>query len=198
MSEKTRAGLQALAFSLTLYAVCGIGLFAFSDRSQHREAVGQPSGPVVTGGTPPSPQASGAPKVLPQPVSRIDAVELWRQYGDNPIGADGRFKDRYIEVSGTVRLVQKDEAGRYSVGLSVVTRIGLDQDALDRLPARELRWQKDGYPPNVICFITPGGEGAFAALREDASVKIIGCCKGNRSAEVYKGYVVVLEDCRKP
>ncbi len=101
------------------------------------------------------------------------------------------------ESRGGVREVSTDNAGRYFVGLYVITRIGgAPSDADSKLTPLEKQWLRDGYPSNVVCLIAPGAEKEFASFREGAPISIIAKVVGSWMADVWHGYLVEMEDAR--
>jgi hypothetical protein len=70
---------------------------------------------------PPVVQTSSAPAAGPaegRSGTRVSAADLWLEYARDPAGADHRFRDRPVVVSGTVRSIERDFDGRLMVRLS--------------------------------------------------------------------------------
>jgi tRNA_anti-like len=100
---------------LVLSVVFVAGMFAVASasaltaQSRAPEASTAPAGAAVVE-TMPAPDATGA--------ASITAEDLWAAYVRDPAGADRRFKDRSLLVSGMVRSVGRDFDGRAMVRLS--------------------------------------------------------------------------------
>jgi hypothetical protein len=52
------------------------------------------------------------------PAAKLTAADLWLEYARDPAGADRRFRDRPVVVSGTVRSIERDFDGRLLIRLS--------------------------------------------------------------------------------
>jgi hypothetical protein len=50
--------------------------------------------------------------------AKLSAADLWLEYARDPAGADRRFRDRPVVVSGTVRSIERDFDGRLMIRLS--------------------------------------------------------------------------------
>jgi hypothetical protein len=59
----------------------------------------------------------------------MTATELWLDYSRDAVAANERFRDRPIEVSGTVRAIERDFDGRFVVRFST-------DDPLDTVNAK--------------------------------------------------------------
>jgi hypothetical protein len=92
-------------------------------------AVSTPSHPAeaatLAGGDPARAPAPAAARTARQGAteaaregSKLTAADLWLEYARDPAGADRRFRDRPVIVSGTVRAVERDFDGRLMIRLS--------------------------------------------------------------------------------
>jgi hypothetical protein len=135
-------------------------------------------------------------KPLGKPVARLTGIALWQDYGNNAIGADAKYRDKTIQIDGSVEGVHAGEGGRYYVGLAVVSAGAVTQAELAQMSPKQRKWFDEGYPPNVVCYLDPAAKKAFADLKRDSGVTVLGRCKGmKKDPDVWGGYVVVLEDC---
>ena len=48
----------------------------------------------------------------PDGVYSIGAVQLWREYNDNEVAADTRYKGQRLSVTGTIISIERDYEGR--------------------------------------------------------------------------------------
>jgi ribosomal protein L40E len=62
--------------------------------------------------------APGSPRAGTAAGARLTAADLWLEYARDPAGADRRFRDRPVVVSGTVRSIERDFDGRLMIRLS--------------------------------------------------------------------------------
>jgi hypothetical protein len=58
-----------------------------------------------------------APVQSPDGVYSLGAVQLWRDYEQNEVAADARYKDQRLRVTGTVVNIERDYEGRPVVHL---------------------------------------------------------------------------------
>ncbi len=125
-------------------------------------------------------------KVTPQPLDNSPPLEmaaegLWGEYGNNEVQADMRYAGKNIKIIGRVEVVQKDTAGKYFVGLSVLgTPVG-------------------AWPPNVICYVDPKATEGISKIKIDKQTTLIGRCVGRKppvKSGTWQEYIVVLEACR--
>ncbi len=150
-----------------------------------REAL--PGGPAIE--VAPAPHVARA-----KPVASLTAVQLWNTYGMNELTADGDYKGKYLDISGSVQSVNKGADGRYVVGFAVVAPAALNQRQLAQLSPRERKWFKDGYPPNVVCYFSKENEAAFADVKIGKEVTVTAKVVGRKSADVWRDYVVELDN----
>jgi hypothetical protein len=126
------------------------------------------------------------------PETQADAGQLWDAYEENAIAADQKYKGKVIRIKGTVSRITSD-----TIGFGKVEAAGLSPAAYARLTPQEKKWFKEGYPPNIVCKIDPRFREQFAQAKRDKPFALIGRCLGSfPDANVYKGMVVKLEDCR--
>ena len=112
--------------------------------------------------------------------------------------ADLKYKGNVVELSGTIREVKSGNRGRYYLGFQIVVGGGLPQAQFDALPPKERKWHSEGFPPNAVCFIARGEETSLAAIKPGQQVAVIGKVVGRKSADVFQGYTVVVDDSRIP
>jgi hypothetical protein len=174
----------AVGSALLLLALCGggatIGYLAL--RSKSPADAGRNDGPQK--------------KPLGEPVAKLKAQQLFYEYGENELAADGRYAGKTLCISGELHAAKKDSQGRYCVGFVTMEFPGMSERAYAKLSPRDKKWFNEGYPPNVVCYIDPDAQGAFAKLPAMSERAIIGRCVGRHAdSEVGRGYIVVLEDC---
>jgi tRNA_anti-like len=128
------------------------------------------------------------------------ATEVWLAFGSNAVQADEKYKGKYLQLAGTIKEITRDPTGEPYVGLSIDRTIPVLTPELEaQLTPEERRWNSVDIPPNVICYLDVGGKAASAAKKPGEKVSILGKCVGSKpDKNVYKGYVVVLEDCVLP
>jgi len=62
--------------------------------------------------------ATGSPQARTAAGAKLTAADLWLEYARDPAGADRRFRDRPVVVSGMVRSIERDFDGRLMIRLS--------------------------------------------------------------------------------
>jgi hypothetical protein len=81
-----------------LYSIVGLVLAGFlfsrTRASESKEKAGQLAAPVVS----------------PDGGVSVGAVRLWRDYQENEVAADTRYKGKQLRVTGTVLTVERDAA----------------------------------------------------------------------------------------
>lgn len=73
-----------------------------------------------------------APVVSPDGTVSVGAVRLWREYEENEVAADTRYKGKRLHVKGTVVSVERDVEGRPVLHLLSGNPIFLTMATLDR------------------------------------------------------------------
>lgn len=136
---------------------------------------------------------SGAPARPLEPVAKLSALQLWEEYGDNPIAADGKYKGKAVEVTGDGKIVREGEG--YAFGFATVAPVGLFPEQIEQLPRREQKWYHEGYPPNVIARLSKEGNARAANIKPDDTVALVGIVRGSKRANVFRDYVVELDEC---
>src|SRR5687767_11327689 len=97
---------------------------------------------------------STAPPPAPaEPVATLSADDLVKQYGENELAADGRYKGKYVQVTGRVGKV-----GKHPLGYPFV-QLGSDRE-------------DDLF--GVTCYLTEAGTAEAAKLQPGASVTLRG------------------------
>lgn len=132
------------------------------------------------------------------PVASVPVTTFFFEYDTNTLAADGKYKDKFVEVLGRVRIISKSEDGKPYIGFEVMAFTPIDPREYNNLPERERRWFDEGaYPANVIGFIDSVAVDQFTPLKQNQTVKVVGKVIGRKSnPEVWHGYVVELTDCR--
>jgi tRNA_anti-like len=103
------------------------------------------------------PRASSPPAELPKPAATLTADELLAEYQKNEVGADQKYKDKLIQVTGTVAGIKKAPLLGYFVGF------GSERDA-------------DSY--DIMCFLHPSAESDAGKLKIGDKATVIGLCQG--------------------
>lgn len=78
-----------------------------------------------------SPQMA-APEMSPDGLLSVGAVRLWRDYEENEVAADTRYKGQRLRVTGTVASVERDYDGRPVLHLRSGNPIFLTMATLDK------------------------------------------------------------------
>jgi tRNA_anti-like len=92
-----------------------------------------------------------------KPVATLTVEELLAEYQKNEVGADQKFKDKPIQVTGTVAGVKKAPPLGYFVGL------GSPQEG-------------DSY--DVMCFLDKSAEEDAGKLKAGDKITLMGRCDG--------------------
>jgi hypothetical protein len=162
-----------------------------------------PPAPTPTPANPPTPPTPENPPVKPAPAPQpppppapaatLTAVKLWDAFDLDEEAAKARYVGKVLEVSGHGR-VAKNSLGRPFFGMEVVSPRPGRPTA--RLTPAERRWEKEGYPPSVRCYLTPDQEAALEKLSPGQPVILRGTCVGRKNMEdVYRSYIVELDNC---
>jgi hypothetical protein len=177
-------GWLLVGFVACTVLVCS-GVLFMSRKTETKQQLQQPADEARAGDN------------LGQPVATIPGVVLWSEYGENALQADQKYLGKVVQITGTIDNVVKDASGRYFAGIQTVSRVPLPEEDIARMSPQEKRWWMEGYPPNVRCYLSPAHQTAFANVKADAQASILGRCAGvKKDDSVYRGYFVVLEDCR--
>jgi hypothetical protein len=156
---------------------------------QTKPAPTKPIEPKQAGPTPTKP-------VEPKPVASLNVVTLWEEFLHNGLAADTKYKDKYVEISGGVRVIQNDAKGRYFVGFEIVSPAALTQGQYNRLSPMEKKWFREGYPPNVVCYLSSEAQQSFASIKPGQRIKVVAKVIGSKRADVWRDVMVELEDAR--
>jgi hypothetical protein len=143
----------------------------------------------------PAPPAPPAPPPPPPPMpvaaESLTAVTLWDAFDLDP-NAAAKYSGKVLEVTGRGK-VAKDSFGRTYFGAEVVKPRGKTSA---RLTPDERRWEKEGYPASVRCYLTPEQAEVLEKLPADRDVVFRGTCTGRKDRQdVYRGYIVELDNC---
>jgi hypothetical protein len=132
----------------------------------------------------------------PGPMASFAAPDFFLAYEKNELGTDVQYKDKAIQIHGEVTNLQTDSSGRYYVGFKCIELTASSQAALNRMSPQERKWVREGAPPNVLGYISSDAIQNFSKVEPGAGIRIIGRCKGRKpDPNVWKGYVVILEEC---
>lgn len=139
--------------------------------------------------------APAGEQVDPQPTRVRYLSLLWKQYGDDPAGADALYRGKRVEFRIKGRL-QQDADGGWVLGAPMYEPTALTAEQYAQQTEKEQRWFRDGYPPNVLCRVALEQVQAFRALPADREVTVRGWCVGKKlDSDVGGGYVVLFNDC---
>jgi hypothetical protein len=134
--------------------------------------------------TPPAPPAT--------PAITVSAVTLWDAFDLDPTAAAAQYAGKLLEVTGRGKLT-RDTFGKWFFGAVVVKPRGKTSA---RLSPDERRWEAQGYPASVRFYLAPGQTAALEDVPADRDVVIRGTCTGRKDRQdVYRGYIVELENC---
>src|SRR5947199_315177 len=92
------------------------------------------------------------PPSPPAAAEAVFAVKLWDGFDLDPTAAAAKYAGKVVEVRAHGR-VAKDSLGRPYFGAEVVKPREGRPSA--RLSPEERRWEVEGYPPSVRCYLTP-------------------------------------------
>lgn len=110
---------------------------------------------VVVGCNKPKPPSP--PAEMPKPEHTVTVEQLLGEYQRNEVGADQKFKDKLIQVSGTVAGVKKAPLLGYYVGLGSA---------------------QEGDMYDIMCFLDPSAEADAGQLKIGDKVTVMGMCQG--------------------
>jgi tRNA_anti-like len=117
------------------------------------------------------PKPPSTPSEPPKPVATLTSDELIAEYQKNEVGADQKYKDKLIEVTGKVAEVKKDLFGRYFVGLGTA---------------------HEGEMFDVMCYLDPSAEADAGKLQKSDTTTIMGLCQGRTGGIVLNLKVCVI------
>jgi hypothetical protein len=145
------------------------------------------STPTTTAVNPPTP-----PPAPTAPGEALSAVKLWDAFDLDPDAASARYTGKMIEVTARGKLA-RDYRDKPYFGAEVVKPRGR---LTSRMTPNERQWETEGYPPNVRCYLSPDQEAALEKVSPGQEVVLRGVCTGRKTiSDVYRGYIVELEDC---
>jgi tRNA_anti-like len=96
-----------------------------------------------------------APKVSPDGIVSVGAVRLFRDYQENEVAADSRYKGKRVKVTGKVTSVERDVYGAPVLHLWSGNPVFLTMATLDRAYLSDAAQLKKGDEIVVRCI----GEG---------------------------------------
>jgi type IV secretory pathway VirB10-like protein len=161
---------------------------------QPSTAAVDPSAPTTPPDQPPPiPPPTASPSTPPStPVESVSAVTLWDAFDLDQPAAEARYTGKVLEVTARGKL-GKDSIGKTYFGAVVVQPRG---KVSARLSQGEQRWEKEGYPPSVRCYLSPDQAALLEKVSADRDVTLRGTCTGRKNRQdVYRGYIVELENC---
>jgi hypothetical protein len=92
-----------------------------------------------------------APVKSPDGLLSVGAVRLWRDYEENEVAADTRYKGQRLRVTGTVVSVERDYQGRPVVHLFSGNPIFMTMATLDKADIPAAAQLKKGDQVSVRC-----------------------------------------------
>lgn len=92
-----------------------------------------------------------APVVSPDGSVTVGAVRLWRDYQENEVAADTRYKGKRLRVTGTVVSIERDADGSPVLHLVSGNPVFLTMATLDRGFIREAAQLRKGNQVVVRC-----------------------------------------------
>ncbi len=104
-----------------------------------------------------------------EPVAKLSTDELLKQYQDNELAADGKYKNQVVQVTGKVGKV-----GKHPLGYPFV-QLGSDRE-------------DDLF--GVTCYLTEAAAQEAAKLQVGATVTLKGTCAGKLGGQALR-----LNDC---
>jgi hypothetical protein len=141
---------------------------------------------------PPMPPPMPPPNPPPAPAEAVTAVTLWDAFDLDPAAATARYAGKVLDVSVRGK-VSKDSFGKPFFGAVVVQPRG---KTTARLSRDEQRWEREGYPASVRCYLAADQAALLEKVAADQDVVLRGTCTGRKDRQdVYRGYIVELDNC---
>jgi hypothetical protein len=94
---------------------------------------------------------AAAPEVSPDGIVSVGAVRLWKDYQENEVAADGRYKGKRLRVSGTLVSVERDIYGNPVLHLFSGNPVFLTMATLERAYLPDAAQLKKGNKIVVRC-----------------------------------------------
>src|SRR5439155_18219364 len=145
-----------------------------------------PPTPAAANPPPDRPATAAPPPPPPTPpaaAESVSAVKLWDAFDLDPTAAAAKYAGKVVEVRAHGR-VAKDSLGRPYFGAEVVKPREGRPSA--RLSPEERRWEVEGYPPSVRCYLTPEQAAALEEVPAGREVVIRRTCVGRK--DIQDGY----------
>ena len=117
---------------------------------------------------PPASASSSTPEP-PKPIASLTSEELLAEFQKNAIGAERKYKNQLIEVSGPIGKIGKSLTGYPFVSLGS----GSEEELF-----------------GVTCYLTSAATDEAAKLQPGANVKLRGTCMGQLGGQALR-----LQDC---
>jgi hypothetical protein len=138
------------------------------------------------------PPPNATPPPLPAAAESMTAVKLWDVFDLDATAAAAQYTGKVLDVSARGK-VGKDSFGKPFFGAVVVQPRG---KTTARLSPDEQRWEREGYPASVRCYLAPDQADALEKLPAGKEVVLRGTCTGRKDRQdVYRGYIVELDNC---
>ena len=118
--------------------------------------------------------------------------KLINDYEKNAIAADELYKGKYIEMTGTVVVIDSDSVGFETMGPLPL----MEMSDYNRLSAKEKRWYDKGMPPGVVAAISEKNRSPFGNVQPRTKIKIIARVIGREKSDGPHGFIVKLADAR--
>src|SRR5262245_30327240 len=146
-------------------------------------------------GKPPAlaPAASANSKARPRPVATIAAYTIWDQYGTDAAKATTDYTGKAVAITGRVQLIRKDPNGTFLLGLAVADGRTLFANA--KPDTRGSHCATSGLPANVGCRIRPDAIPEFPDAKQNEDITIIGVPYRTQRADVWRDYILIVNDC---
>jgi hypothetical protein len=93
----------------------------------------------------------GAPVKSPDGLLSVGSVRLWRDYEENEVAADTRYKGQRLRVTGTVVSIERDYQGRPVLHLFSGNPIFMTMATLDKADIPAAAQLKKGDQVSVRC-----------------------------------------------
>lgn len=122
-----------------------------------------------------------------KPVASMDAGKFAAEFEQNEGGADMKYKDKVVQLSGLAARVHKDERGRYYLsepyGLRAAHGFGTMENQAPALPL-------------VYCYLADSAGKRVADLAPDEQVTVRGFYRTTKATPgTLPEFYIVLEEC---
>jgi hypothetical protein len=168
----------SLALSAVILIGCGFGGGSSSAPTQPPQQVAE----QPTQQPPPTrPQPAAAPQPLPAPTGPpvlVEQTDLVREYAENPVAADAKYKGKRLRVSGVISEIGRRSDGKPFIGSCSVA---------------------GPYPPNTIYLVSE--KEAAETERGGAAIAVDGICRGRVEDGLFRAnrrytFYILFEDAK--